>query len=282
MGMPANIWYYINIYPLQPRFQLAHQCKISKPHSQNLGESMTDMLYMESIKDCYIKDFEAKVEQIEIDDKKAIILDRTAFYPLGGGQPNDIGSIRWKGGSCKVVGVIKKNKVKHIVEGDMPEIGQQVIGELDWTIRYAHMRMHTAQHLLSAVIWDKFRASTVGNQIHADYSHIDFHPTDLTMNELKDVEKVVNKIISKGIDVLVKKLPRSEVEERIENERVDLSRLPVFIKELRTVFIGDEGTFDLCPCAGTHVKNLSELKGIEIIKRKSKGSGKVRVQYKLL
>jgi Ser-tRNA(Ala) deacylase AlaX len=102
------------------------------------------------------------------------------------------------------------------------------------------------------------------------------------MDELKDVEKEVNDHISEGIDVVVNKLPRSEIEKRVEKERVDLSRLPTFIKELRTVFIGEDKTIDICPCAGTHVKNLSELKGIEIIKRKSKGSGKVRVQYKLL
>lgn len=243
---------------------------------------MTEMLYMESINDCYIKDFEATVEDIEEGDEKIIVLDRTAFYPLGGGQPNDVGFIRWKGGSCKVVGVVKKNKVKHIVEGDLPQKGQQVIGELDWDIRYAHMRMHTAQHLLSAVIWEKYRASTVGNQIHADYSHIDFHPAGFTMDELKDVEKEVNEKISRGIDVVVKELPKDLIEEKIENERVDLSRLPASIRELRTVFIGEEDALDICPCAGTHVKNLAELNGIEIIKRKSKGSGKVRVQYKLL
>jgi misacylated tRNA(Ala) deacylase len=84
------------------------------------------------------------------------------------------------------------------------------------------------------------------------------------------------------VDVSVTTLTREEIEKRLETERVDLSRLPSFIKELRTVYIGENGNIDLCPCAGTHVKNLSELKGIEIIKRKSKGSGKVRVQYRLL
>jgi misacylated tRNA(Ala) deacylase len=237
---------------------------------------------MDSIGDCYIKDFEATVIAVEDGDKKSIVLDRTTFYPVGGGQPSDIGKIKWKNGSCKVIEVIKKNKIKHIIEGDLPAVGEDVIGELDWTLRYEHMRMHTAQHLLSAVIWEKFKASTVGNQIHADYSHIDFHPADFNMDQLKEVEKEVNGYIDEGIDVSVAKLPRSEVEERVENERVDLSRLPSFIKELRTVYIGEEGKVDICPCAGTHVKNLSELKGIEIIKRKSKGAGKVRVQYKLL
>jgi misacylated tRNA(Ala) deacylase len=237
---------------------------------------------MDSIGDCYIKDFEAKVLKVGENGEKTIILDRTSFYPLGGGQPNDVGTLRWKGGHCKVKGVVKKNKVKHIIEGELPTVGQDVIGELDWDLRYAHMRMHTAQHLLSAVIWERYKASTVGNQIHADYSHIDFHPANFTMEELKEVEQEVNELISREIDVEVTELPRSEIEDRVSNDRVDLSRLPTFIKELRTVYIGENGTIDLCPCAGTHVRNLRELKGIEIIKRKSKGSGKVRVQYRLL
>lgn len=243
---------------------------------------MTDLLYMHCINDCYIKDFEAKVKSTEDGDEKIIVLDRTSFYPLGGGQPNDVGTIRWIGGSCKVIGIVKKNKVKHIIEGDLPEVGQDVIGELDWELRYAHMRMHTAQHLLSAVVWERYRASTVGNQIHADYSHIDFHPADFTMEQLKELEKEVNEHISSKMEVFVKELPRSEVEKKVENERVDISRLPSFIKDLRTVYIGEEGILDICPCAGTHVKNLAELKGIEIFKRRSKGSGKIRVQYRLL
>jgi misacylated tRNA(Ala) deacylase len=243
---------------------------------------MTDLLYMDSIKDCYIKDFEAKVINVEVGEENVVILDRTSFYPLGGGQPNDIGKMSWKGGSCKVVNVIKKNKVRHIVEGDLPPIDQIVIGELDWDLRYAHMRMHTAQHLLSSVIWNIYQATTVGNQIHAEYSHIDFYPANFTMDQLKEVESEVNELISSNKEISVTKLTRSEVEARVEKERVDLSRLPSFIQELRTVYIGEEGKIDICPCAGTHVKNLSELKGIDIIKRKSKGSEKIRIQYRLL
>ena len=243
---------------------------------------MSELLYMDSINGCYIKDFEATVEAVEEGDNTMVILDRTAFYPLGGGQPNDIGNLSWKGGNCSVIGVVKKNKVKHVIEGDVPEVGTKVIGEIDWNLRYAHMRMHTAQHLLSAVIWERFRSATVGNQIHAEYSHIDFQPADFDMDQLKEVEKEVNEIILSTPDVFVNERPRIEIEKKVDSERVDLSRLPSFIKDLRTVFIGDEGRYDICPCAGTHVRNLRELKGIEIIKRKSKGAGKVRVQYRLL
>jgi len=243
---------------------------------------MTDLLYMNSVQDCYMKDFEAKVLSVIDDEEKIVILDRTAFYPLGGGQPNDTGTLRWKGGSCRVVDVRKKNKVLHVIEGDLPKVGQDVVGDIGWSLRYEHMRMHTAQHLVSAIIWRRYKAATVGNQIHADYSHIDFEPADFSFEELKIVEKEINELISNGARVFIENISRKTIEEKLEKERVDLSRLPVFIQDLRTVFIEGKEMYDMCPCAGTHVKDISELKGIEIIKRKSKGSGKIRVQYRLL
>lgn len=242
---------------------------------------MTELLYMDNILDCYIVDFEAEVVSVDADNN-VVVLDKTAFYPTGGGQPNDVGSLKWKDVCCKVFDVKKKNKVLHIVEGPIPSVGQNVIGEIDWKLRYDHMRMHTAQHLLSAVIWDKYRASTVGNQIHADYSHIDFQAADLHMEELKEIEKTLNVLIAVGEPVTIESFSRNKIEEELGKERIDLSMLPRSIKELRTVLIGKKGSIDICPCAGTHVKNISELKGIDIFKRKSKGKGKVRVQYKLL
>ncbi len=237
---------------------------------------------MDSIDDCYIEDFEAIVQKVTEGEETIVILDRTAFYPLGGGQPNDIGKLRWKSGKCTVKDVRKKNKVLHIIEGDIPNEGQKVVGELDWEMRYSHMKMHTAQHLISALIWERYKATTVGNQIHADYSHIDFYPADFSMEQLKMVEKEMNTLISKGRPVHIETLDRETISKKVEKEKVDLSRLPTFVKELRTVFIGQDGEIDICPCAGTHVKDISELRGIEIIKRKSKGSGKIRVQYRLL
>ncbi|MBN1389166.1 MAG: alanyl-tRNA editing protein [Candidatus Thermoplasmatota archaeon] len=242
---------------------------------------MTELLYMGSMNDCYIRDFDAMVVSVEDAEEKVIILDRTAFYPLGGGQPNDRGTMRWIGGSCSVVNVIKKNRIRHVVEGNLPEVGTPVIGELDWELRYAHMRMHTAQHLLSSVMWKRYNAPTVGNQIHADRSHIDFGTDDIDMDELKNVEREVNELISRSEEVRVRTLPREEIERKVETERVDLSRLPAFVKDLRTVFIGEEGEIDICPCAGTHVRNISELGSMEILKRRSKGAGKLRVEYRL-
>jgi misacylated tRNA(Ala) deacylase len=241
---------------------------------------MTEILYMNTIEDCYLRQFEAEVKRVN-DDDNWIELDRTAFYPLGGGQPTDKGVLEWDGGSTDVKQVLKKNIIKHYLDGEIPEVGTMVRGTIDWDRRYSHMKMHTSQHLLSAVIWDKFKASTVGNQIHSDRSHIDFHPASFTMEELKGVESEVNKLMEEGHDVYLEEVPREVIEANVESERVDLSRLPPSIKKLRTIFIGNNGKIDICPCAGTHVKSLSEIGEMKIIRRKSKGSGKIRVEYEL-
>ena len=241
---------------------------------------MTYMIYMSGLDKCYVKEFPADVIKID-EDEKWVILDRTTFYPEGGGQPTDTGYLHWEDNKTRVNNVKKGNKIKHFIEGEIPEVGTTVLGTIDWDRRYAHMKMHTAQHLLSAVIWEKFKAVTVGNQIHEDHSHIDFHPASFSMKDLEPVEKRVNEMIDADhvIDLLF--MSKDEVSSLVEEERVDLSRLPLSVTELRTILIGDHGGIDACPCAGTHVRSLKELGRMVITKRKSKGSGKVRIQYEL-
>ncbi|NIS14204.1 MAG: alanyl-tRNA editing protein, partial [Thermoplasmata archaeon] len=103
-----------------------------------------------------------------------MVLDESAFYPEGGGQPTDHGRLEWDGGSVEVKEVLKKGIVKHVVEGDVQSVPDRVHATLDWERRYAHMRMHTAQHLISAVILELYGAHTVGNQLYHDRSRIDF------------------------------------------------------------------------------------------------------------
>lgn len=242
---------------------------------------MNDPIYMEGIENCYIREFEAVVTGVEEEERISLILDETTFYPTGGGQPHDTGSLFWKGGEANIVDVIKKNRIKHYIEGDIPPVGTRVRAELDWERRYSHMKMHTAQHLISSVIWEEYRAVTVGNQIYDDRSHIDFYPADFSSDEIPRIEDKVNDLIEQSISVNIAFRDRSLVESLVDKERMDLSRLPSSVKELRIVNIGKDGGIDLCPCAGTHVKNLSELGKMHIIKRKSKGSGKIRLTYVL-
>jgi len=242
---------------------------------------MTEQPYMMDIGSCYIKEFEANVLDVNVGDRAEIVLDTTNFYPEGGGQPSDTGWIEWEGGRCRIVEVVKKDEILHIAQGDLPESGQLVKCSIDWDRRYSHMRMHTAQHVISSVVWKRYGAKTVGNQVHADYSHIDFYPLSIDEREAGELEDEINSIIERGAVVNIDLLDREDIEGRMGKDRVDLSRLPRSIKKFRTVLIGENGNVDECPCAGTHVSKLSELGRVRIVKRKSKGKGKQRIQYVL-
>ena len=242
----------------------------------------TEMLYMVDADANYIKEFDAKVIKAE---PEYVILDRTAFYPLGGGQPSDRGElVRTNGddgGTSVQVSEVRKDAgvVKHMVEGDVLAEGDKVKATLDWDRRYAHMRMHTAQHLVSGVVFDDYQAITVGNQIHANSSRIDFQPFHPDEDMLKDIESKVNAIISKKLDVRITTMSREEADQRMDEGRTNMSLLPKFVKELRIVEVID---FDVCPCAGTHIKNIGEIGGIKIVGKKNKGKGKTRVTYELV
>ncbi len=116
---------------------------------------MTIQLHMNSHEGTYTKEFNAKVEATF---PGIIELDKTAFYHLGGGQPADNGIICWDGGKVQVTDVRKKNRIRHFVDGELPEVGDAVEGKIDWERRYSHMRMHTSQPLVSAVV----------NELHGD------------------------------------------------------------------------------------------------------------------
>jgi misacylated tRNA(Ala) deacylase len=205
-----------------------------------------------------------------------VVLDRSAFYPLGGGQPSDTGVLKWEGGESRVAEVQKKGIIKHIVSGELPD--GDVHAVLDWDKRYAHMKMHTAQHVISGVVFDLFNARTVGNQIHADYSRVDFYPISLADEDLKNIEDVSNEVIQRNSPVKIYEEERDSLEKRTDPLRSNLDLIPSSIKNLRIVEI--EG-FDVCPCAGTHVKSTEELGRLEIIKKENKGKDKERIVYTL-
>lgn len=170
------------------------------------------------------------------------------------------------------------NHIYHYLEGPLPSKDQEVTLKLDWTRRYAHMRMHTAQHLLSRIIFDKYGAMTAGNQIYAEVSHIDFAPATFQSDALPAIEAKVNHYIKEDHPVTITVVERAELEMEMDLDRSDLSKLPSSIKRLRMVRIGN---FDAYPCAGTHVHSTGELLGLKITKRKSKGKEKIRITYEL-
>jgi len=231
---------------------------------------------MKNIEGNYIKEFDAIVTK---NKENYICLDQTAFYPIGGGQPSDTGILKWDEKQSKVKEVIKKGEtIEHIIEGEIPVVGKKVHAIIDWDKRFAHMKMHTAQHILSGIIFDDFGARTVGNQIHAEYSRVDFCPAHFTDEDLTKIKNKFNEIIKQKISVKIYEEERENLEKRIDKQRANLDLLPKSIKKLRIVEI--EG-FDICPCAGTHVKNTSEIPEINNIKKEHKGKDTTRIIYSL-
>ncbi|UCE74397.1 MAG: alanyl-tRNA editing protein [Methanomassiliicoccales archaeon] len=234
---------------------------------------MTELLYMNDIEGNYVREFDAKVVKKK---DNYVVLDKSAFYPLGGGQPSDTGVLKWQGGESRVAEVQKKGIIKHIISGELPE--GDVHGILDWEKRYAHMKMHTAQHVISGVVYDLFNARTVGNQIHAEYSRVDFYPISLSDEDLKKIEDASNEVIGRNSPVNIYEEGRDSLEKRTDPLRSNLDLIPSSIKNLRIVEI--EG-FDVCPCAGTHVKTTKELGRLKITKKENKGKDRERIVYTL-
>ena len=234
---------------------------------------------MDSHEGTYTRKFSAKVEA---SFPGIVELDKTAFYHLGGGQPADNGKIMWDGGEAVVNDVRKKNRIRHFIDSDLPEVGTIVEGEIDWERRYSHMKMHTSQHLVSAVVNEIHGSDTVGNQIGGQKSRIDFKPLSVDQPQIDEIQNTVNDYISKNLKIKISE----ELRENLENNteiRSSMSSglwkmLPSSVKKLRVITIGD---IDVCPCAGTHVKSLGEIGQVEFTNKKNKGSQKLRLSYKL-
>lgn len=237
---------------------------------------MTEMLYMKDIESNYVREFDAKILERGFD---YVVLDRTAFYPLGGGQPSDTGRLVWPEGEAQVREVTKKEGVKHHLVQNPELVPEAVKGVLDWDRRYGHMRMHTAQHVVSGVVYDLWRARTVGNQLYHDRSRIDFAPVKFSDEMIAELEEKVNGILALDTPVEIATEDRAELEKNVDAQRANLDLLPKSVQQLRVVRIGD---FDVCPCAGTHVRSLAEIGKIKVTKRENKGKDRERITYELV
>lgn len=238
----------------------------------------TEKLYLTSIEAAYCTTFDATV--VAIDENK-IILDRTLFYPIGGGQNWDTGTLHGPNGVLEVSEVHGREHVEHLVNQDHQlSIGDEVRGTIDWGRRHAHMRMHTAQHVVSGVAYELFDgARTVGNQINIESSRIDFNPVSFDEESLAALTTSSNEFLTHDIEVVAQTMTRDGINAHMPPERTNMDLVPSHVEELRIVQIGD--TIDMCPCAGTHVQNLSEIGQMSIIGKKSKGKGTQRITYVL-
>jgi len=233
---------------------------------------MTETLYLDATDE---REFEATVERVAGD---RVVLDRTLFYPEGGGQPYDTGVLEFEDESLNVTDVQKKDTVYHALDGTPPEEGTTVTGRIDWDRRYAHMRYHTAQHLLSAVLLEEYDAETTGNQLYADRARIDCGYERFTDEEFGHIESAMNDRIDAGLAVSWYEMNRDEAESSLDPERTRIHLLPESIREIRIVEI--EGT-DRTACAGTHVERTDELGEFRITGRETKGSDEERLKFVL-
>ena len=231
---------------------------------------MTEALYHT---DAYLKEFDATVTAV---DGNTIALDRTALYPGGGGQQNDLGPITCGDQSWAVIKVSKQGAdIWHELDREPPAIGSVIHGTLDWERRYQLMRTHTAMHILCGVIFRDYGASVTGGNMEPLKGRMDFELETMRQEFVKAIEEKINVEIANARPTHVKILPRDEAFQIPDLIRTKISLLPPGIPEVRTVEI--EG-LDLQADGGTHVANTSEVGHIRVTDYKSKGKINKRIE----
>lgn len=238
---------------------------------------MTEALYH---LDCYLKEFTAKVLKTDIENN-AVILDRTAFFPGGGGQVADQGVLRINGTEYTVTRA--KNSpdgVLHILETNspLPEAGTEITGILDWERRYQVMRTHTAMHILCGTIFRDYGAQVTGGDMEPLKGRMDFEFESMTADLVGVIEQAVNKEVEAARDVRVQILPRDDAFKIPDLIRTKINLLPPHIREIRTVEIVG---LDLQADGGTHVRNTSEVGRMRVVDYKSKGKINKRIYIEL-
>jgi len=235
---------------------------------------MTQELFRD---DAYLKSCTANV--VAINERGGIILDQTVFYPTGGGQPGDCGTIKFADSQVTIATTVKDRDTGEIVhvphEGQaLPSARTTVTAEIDWQSRYLHMRMHTALHLLCAVV----PCGVTGGQIGAQKSRLDFDIGDTTLDKDAITEKL-NALIDGDHKVTTEWISDDEMAQNPELVRTMSVQPPRGAGKVRLLKIGD--TIDLQPCGGTHIQHTAEIGAVRVAKIENKGKRNRRVNIVL-
>ncbi len=235
----------------------------------------SELLYQS---DAYLQEFEAQVIAANA-EAGALALNRTAFYPGGGGQPYDTGLLRTGDASLAVTKVQRVGElVWHTVEGQLPAEGTAVVGQLDWARRYALMRTHSALHVLCGVVWRDYGAQVTGGNMEPLRGRMDFEFETLKHELVDEIEARVNAEIDAGHPIRVAILPRDEAFQIPDLIRTKINLLPEGIALVRTVeLVG----LDLQADGGTHVANTREIGRVRVPEYKSKGRINKRIHIEL-
>jgi misacylated tRNA(Ala) deacylase len=230
----------------------------------------TELLYL---RDAYQRSFSASVVERRDD---AVILDRTAFYPTGGGQPYDTGTL----GGIAVTDVRKEgDAVWHTLAGPAPPLGTVVDGEIDWPRRHALMRTHTALHVLCGVIWNEWGVPVTGGNMEPLSARMDFEFDPLPDGFGRRVEELVNKELAADRAVNVEFLGRGDAIGDADLIRTKVNLIPETVSQIRVIdIVGLDKQAD----GGTHVRTTAEVGRIRVVKTESKGKGNKRVRLEVV
>jgi misacylated tRNA(Ala) deacylase len=230
----------------------------------------TDLIYL---RDAYMRTTRAVVVAVDGD---RVALDRTLFFPTGGGQPNDKGVL----GTCRVDDVRKEGgTVWHTIEGTPPDIGAELELAIDWDRRHALMRTHTALHVLCGVIWNEWATAVTGGNMEPLSARMDFEFDPLPEGFGPRVEQLVNDEIAAARPIEVSFLPRETAVEDEDLIRTKVNMIPESVKEIRVVdIVGLDKQAD----GGTHVRSTDEVGRVRVVKTESKGKGNKRIRIEIL
>ncbi len=231
----------------------------------------TQQLYLD---DAYLRSFTGRVVDVREGDQVA--LDRTAFYPTGGGQPYDTGVL----GDRRVVGVRKEGDVVwHTLDGPAPDVGSEVSGEIDWDRRHALMRTHTALHVLCGVIWNRWGVPVTGGNMEPLSARMDFEFDPLPEAFGPTVEELVNAELQAARSVEVAWVPRAEAFADADLIRTKVNLIPEGVDPIRVIdIVGLDKQAD----GGLHVRSTDEVGRVRVVKTESKGKGNKRVRLEVL
>jgi len=235
--------------------------------------------------DAYARSVEARVVAVDPSDRSLVVLDRTIFYPGGGGQPADRGMLlrtadgrQWTVASARRAG----SEIVHVIEldgGDPPSVGDGVHVDLDWARRHLLMRTHTAFHALCGVVWRDYGALVTGGNMEPGSGRMDFEFERMGGELVATIEETVNRELAAARDVRVAVLPRDEAFAIPDLIRTKVNLLPPGIEEIRTIEIVG---LDLQADGGTHVANTREVGAIRVTGYESKGRINKRIRMELV
>jgi misacylated tRNA(Ala) deacylase len=238
---------------------------------------MTELLYQT---DAYLQEFDATVVSV-LPEQRAVVLDRTAFYPGGGGQPCDFGSLTISGITYPVEKVKKQgDDVVHFLGGTepLPAPNSASRGNLDWSRRYKLMRTHTALHVLCGTVFRDYGALVTGGDMDPLKGRMDFEFESMRGELVREIEAAVNKEVQQKRELRVRILPREEAFQIPDLIRTKINLLPEGITQVRTVEIVG---LDLQADGGTHVNNTSEVGAVRVVDYKSKGAINKRIYVEI-